>query len=60
MINPPEPKQSAVRRHTEEIQPERQYVLKYLTSLLGIRYQWYLVFFVVVLGLFVFSPTLPR
>jgi putative nucleotidyltransferase with HDIG domain len=56
MINPPEPKQSAARRPTEEIQPERQYVLKYLTSLLGIRYQWYLVFFVVVLGLFVFSP----
>jgi putative nucleotidyltransferase with HDIG domain len=58
MINPPEPKQPVTREITEEIQPERQYVLRYLTRFLGIRYQWYLVFFIVILGLFVFSPYL--
>ena len=43
---------------THEFQPDRQYVLRYLTKFLGVNYLWYLIFFVIVLGLFVFSPYL--
>jgi hypothetical protein len=58
MINPPEPKQPVPQGISKEIQPEWQYVLRYLTRFLVIRYPWYLIFFIIILGLFVFSPYL--
>jgi HD superfamily phosphohydrolase YqeK len=58
MQNKSEEKQPVAGENTQEFKPERQYILRYLTKFLGVNFLWFLAFFVVVLGLFVFSPYL--
>jgi HD domain len=58
MQNQPEKDHPVTGEIAQEFQPDRQYVLRYLTKFLGVNYLWYLIFFVIVLGLFVFSPYL--
>jgi hypothetical protein len=58
MQNQPEREQPVTGEIAQKFQPDRQYVLRYLTKFLGVNYLWYLIFFIIVLGLFVFSPYL--
>ena len=58
MQNQPEKEQPATGEIAQKFQPDRQYILRYLTKFLGVNYLWYLIFFIIVLGLFVFSPYL--
>ena len=57
MQNQPEKKQTITEEISEELRPEKQYPLKYLTKFLGVHYLWYLAVFVVILGLFTFAPS---
>ena len=56
MQDQPEKKRSITEEISEELRPEKQYPLKYLTKFLGVHYLWYLAVFVVILGLFTFAP----
>ena len=58
MQNQPEKEQPVTGEIAQKFQPDRQYILRYLTKFLGVNYLWYLIFFIVLLGLFVFSPYL--
>ncbi len=56
MQNQPEKKQPVAEEMSEELRPEKQYLLKYLTKFLGVHYLWYLAVFIVFLGIFTFAP----
>ncbi len=58
MQNQPGKEQPVTGEIAQKFQPDRQYILRYLTKFLGINYLWYVIFFIILLGIFVFSPYL--
>ncbi len=56
MPNQPDKKQPVNGEINEEFQPEKQYVIGYLTKLLGNHFWWYISLFVAFQGIFSFAP----